>query len=123
MDRSSYDQLFSFVELIEQISDGKQFVPPIIFLGNKKDLIDRDPQSRVISQEDINKLIRTSQLAVDKARVKQHNGENITWQIQHYETSALSGERIDEIFEGMVREIRKRRQPAVTKKKSWCWLL
>lgn len=47
---------------------------------------------------------------------------NQTWSVLHYETSALNGERIDEIFEVMIREIRKRRQPVVKQKSSWCFL-
>lgn len=47
---------------------------------------------------------------------------NQTWSVLHFETSALNGERIDEIFEVMIREIRKRRQPIVKQKSSWCFL-
>ncbi len=123
VDKSSFDQVYSFIELIEQISDGKQNVPPIIILGNKKDIIDKDPDARAVSSDDISKLMRACKTAIDNSHVKDRSGANVSWQIQHFETSALSGEKIDEIFEVMVREIRRRRQPIVQKKKSWCFLL
>jgi hypothetical protein len=95
----------------------------VIFLGNKKDLIDKDPDAKAVSPEDIEKLLQTCKVAISRLQVSSSSPSNITWSVLHYETSALSGERIDEIFEVMVREVRTRRQPIAKKKSSWCFLL
>eukprot|EP00602_Paraphysomonas_sp_CaronLab_P005623 CAMPEP_0185026152 /NCGR_PEP_ID=MMETSP1103-20130426/10123_1 /TAXON_ID=36769 /ORGANISM="Paraphysomonas bandaiensis, Strain Caron Lab Isolate" /LENGTH=295 /DNA_ID=CAMNT_0027559641 /DNA_START=56 /DNA_END=940 /DNA_ORIENTATION=- len=122
VDRSSLDQLYSFIDLLEQVSEGRSQIPPIIFLGNKKDLTDRDPDAKAVTADDVDRLMRACALASERVRLDDASEAiqaNATWSMLHFETSALSGEKIDEIFEVMVREIRKRRQPTEKKKKSW----
>lgn len=96
----------------------------MIFLGNKKDLTDKDPDAKAVTPDDIEKLIQACKVTISRLQMSNNSSSpsNITWSVLHYETSALSGERIDEIFEVMIREIRHRRQPIVKKKSSWCFL-
>lgn len=100
-------------------------MPPIIFLGNKKDLIDVNPDSRMVSSQDVNDLIDECQKVVDRNVAMVGGAEKRNWSILHYETSALTGEKVDSIFDNMVREIRARRRPSdvKAKKESWCFLL
>lgn len=107
-------------------------MPPIIFLGNKKDLIDVNPDARKVSYQDVNDLIGECQKVVNRNSSAQGAGgvggsaEQRNWSILHYETSALTGEKVDSIFDNMVREIRARRRPSdekTRKKDSWCFLL
>ena len=99
-------------------------MPPIIFLGNKKDLIDVNPDARQVSSQDVNDLIAECEKVISKTSVAAAASSN--WTTIHYETSALTGEKIDSIFDNMVRKIRCRRKPSSTenkKKSSWCFLL
>ena len=116
-----------------QVNENK-VMPPIIFLGNKKDLTDVNPDARMVSSQDVNDLIGACQQAVDRTaqgarrqpqQQQQQTGATPNWSILHYETSALTGEKIDSIFDNMVREIRSRRRPSGEKRKkdSWCFLL
>jgi hypothetical protein len=105
-----------------QTCAGRSLIPPVIFLGNKKDLTDKDPDAKAVTSEDTEKLIQACKVAISRLQVSSTATTNVTWSVLHYETSALSGERIDEIFEVMIREIRHRRQPVVKKKSSWCFL-
>ena len=104
-------------------------MPPIIFLGNKKDLIDVNPDARMVSSQDVNDLLAECQKVVDRNMTTAGSGgggsETRNWSVLHYETSALTGEKVDSIFDNMVREIRARRRPSGTqpKKDSWCFLL
>jgi hypothetical protein len=100
-------------------------MPPIILLGNKKDLIDMNPDARKVSSQDVNDLIAECDKVVNRTAQSSASVDSI-WSILHYETSALTGEKIDTIFDNMVREIRARQRPASKDKKkkdSWCFLL
>lgn len=127
VDRSSLDQLYSFIELLEQVNEGKTRVPPVIFVGNKKDITDREPDARAVSADDVSRVMHACKAAVDRIRVSQERygsqeEEDHVWPLLHFETSALSGERIDEIFDILVREIRKgKKEPKTVKKSRWSW--
>jgi small GTP-binding protein len=131
VDKESIDQLYSFIDLLEQVCEGLQRVPPIIFVGNKKDLTDSNPASRAVTSEDIARLIHACEAASARVIQKQNDHKSDEsridsgWPILHFEASALSGERIDEMFEILVREIKDRRNPTSRKKKDnwfsrWC---
>lgn len=109
-------------------------MPPIIFVGNKKDLTDVDPRKRAISPEDVAQVMRTCEdlssrlhQKTDSTRDRSASG----WPMLHFEASALSGERIDEMFEILIREIKDRKKGGsrISKKKSsnwfdkWCIIL
>ncbi|CAE7564296.1 unnamed protein product, partial [Symbiodinium microadriaticum] len=108
------------------VSEGREQVPPVLFIGNKKDLTDKDPDSKQVTPDDVERLLQACSVASTRVNLSDSGStgrSNTTWSMLHFETSALSGERVEEIFEIMVREIRRRRQPAQKKKKSWCFLL
>lgn len=100
-------------------------MPPIIFLGNKKDLIDVNPDAKKVLAEDVNELLAECDNMINRGSNSPPEGRN--WTNLHYETSALTGEKIDLIFDNMIREIRSRRKPQQTDQKksesSWCFLL
>ena len=115
-------------------------MPPIIFLGNKKDLLDVNPAARQVSSEDVNAMMAECNNVISKNATAMggagaaaaggggggESTEGSNWTTLHYETSALTGEKIDSIFDNMVREIRCRRKPSAADKKkspSWCFLL
>lgn len=101
-------------------------MPPIIILGNKKDLTDGNPDSRCVTPQDVNDLIAECQRIADKSATSSSLEGTANWSVLHYETSALTGEKVDTIFENMVREIRSRRRASgipKKKKESWCFLL
>ena len=154
VDRESVDQLYAFVELLEQVYIGAlkdcyrnviiegraqvcvglAAVPPIIFVGNKKDLTDSRPEHRAVKPEDVAHLMKACEDMSRRVMLQRNvNGEVKNaegWPMLHFEASALSGERIDEMFEILVREIkdRKKRTPTVEKKKTswlgkWCTIL
>lgn len=119
-----------------QVCLGAAEVPPIIFVGNKKDLTDSNPQYRAVSPEDIARVIKACDETSSRIAAQFNNGvaeEKCPdgWPILHFEASALSGERIDEMFEVLVREIKDRKKRiAVTEKKkksswykNWCSIL
>jgi len=124
VDRSSLQEIYTFIELLEQVNENRD-MPPIIFLGNKKDLIDVNPDARKVLSEDVNELLSECDSMINRGGRDTPEGRN--WTKLHYETSALTGEKIDLIFDNMVREIRSRRTPQPTDKKkaesSWCFLL
>ena len=112
--------------VLSQVSEGRDQVPPVLFIGNKKDLTDKDPDSKQVTPDDVERLMQSCSAASTRVNLSDQGSSgrvNVTWSMLHFETSALSGERIEEIFEIMVREVRKRRQPVEKKKKSWCFLL
>lgn len=79
-----------------------------------------------VTPDDVERLMQACSAASTRVNLSDQSSArraNITWSMLHFETSALSGERVEEIFEIMVREIRRRRQPVEKKKKSWCFLL
>ena len=112
--------------MFSQVNENKS-IPPIVFLGNKKDLIDLDPDARMVSHLDINGIMGECEKAVARTEAVGEGDVKIekNWNILHYETSALTGEKIDNIFDNIIREIRARRTPTkMTRKKgSWCFLL
>lgn len=115
-----------FENLCWQVNENKE-MPPIIILGNKKDLVDVSPDARRVSSQDVNDLISECERAVRRAS-PQSIGDDSSWSVLHYETSALTGEKVDSIFDNMVREIRIRRRQGMAagerkSKVSWCFLL
>ena len=79
-----------------------------------------------VTPSDVERLMQACSVASTRANLLDpgpSDTSNKTWSMLHFETSALSGERVEEIFEIMVREVRRRRQPVQKKKKSWCFLL
>ena len=53
LDKASVRQLYSFVDLLQQVCDGYDKAPPVIFIGNKRDLVEKDPGARVSTFEEI----------------------------------------------------------------------
>ncbi len=134
VDKESLDQLYAFVDLLEQVCVGMPDIPPIIFVGNKKDLTDLNPRARAVSSEEVARLMHVCEETSTKIRQHQLgleqkiSGKGEGWPILHFEASALSGERIDEMFEILVREIKDRRTLVTPKKKRsffsrWCNIL
>jgi small GTP-binding protein len=138
VDRESVEQLHSFIELLEQVCMGLPVVPPIIFVGNKKDLTDVNPSRRSVAPDDVAFLMKACEEVSNRVKLQANpdcdleNSEG--WSMLHFEASALSGEKIDQMFEILVREItdRKNRVPALQKKKKkkssswfgkWCTIL
>jgi GTPase SAR1 family protein len=103
-------------------------VPPIIFVGNKKDLTDDKSHVRAVSPDDVANVMRSCEEASSRIQLRDSEKHEAGWSMLHFEASALSGEKIDEMFEILVREIRERRKPSLKKKKkgffsSWCNIL
>ena len=57
LDKASVRQLYSFVDLLQQVCDGYDKAPPVIFIGNKRDLVEKDPGARVSTLEEISYVI------------------------------------------------------------------
>lgn len=134
VDRDSIDQLYSFIELLEQVCIGQSAVPPIIFVGNKKDLTDTSPQRKAVSPDDVAHLMKACEEISSRIAMRDEHSDMSKhtegWHMLHFEASALSGERVDEMFEVLVREIkeRKKRAPKVERKsqpwyQKWCTIL
>lgn len=118
---------------------GLPLVPPIIFVGNKKDLTDIRPDRRSVSPTDVAQLMQACeevsariQLLGLQTNCPTEVEKSKGWPMLHFEASALSGEKIDEMFEILIREIRdrKKRVPVFKKKKKstnwfgkWCSIL
>lgn len=102
-------------------------MPPIIFVGNKKDLTDSRPEQRAVKPEDIAHLMKVCEDMSRRIMLQRNVSGEVNndegWPMLHFEASALSGERIDEMFEILVREIRdrKKRKPTIEKKKKSSW--
>lgn len=125
VDNESLEHLYSYIELLEQVTVGLQYIPPAVFIGNKKDLVDRDPEARSVSKADVEKLIAKFKECSERARMSNgmapSAGDNDSCEVFHFEASAYSGERIQETFEFLIRDIRRlRRSPAVVDNKTCC---
>jgi len=93
----SLEELKPFFELHQQINEGKRV--PIVLVANKKDLAVGDKQS-VAREAGIK---RAQELGA-----------------RYIETSAFTGENVQEAFVGLVREIRARRNPAKASSQGGC---
>ncbi len=94
--RQSLQELELFYDLHRQInnaSPGALHKVPIILVANKKDIVDLDPKERQVS------------VAEGKKAAERFGAI-------HIETSAATGENVNEVFETLIREIRRRRAPA-----------
>ncbi|KAF0683462.1 Aste57867_24496 [Aphanomyces stellatus] len=90
--RTSLHELHAFFELHLQINETKKSLPPIIMVANKKDLVEQDPSKCQVTSED-GRRIAASYNAV------------------YVETSALTGNNVNAVFDKFVVEARKRRVP------------
>lgn len=124
LDKESLEHLQSFIDLIEQVSADLPRPPPVVFVGNKKDIVDREPEKRKVLKEDVEKLIKSYNKSIERV-FPQQQGTGLTFlteQIRqnedqyntiHFETSAFNNEKIPEVFDYIIREIRKNRSPTV----------
>jgi small GTP-binding protein len=120
VDKDSLEYLHSFVELLEMVCMGLPSAPPIVIVGNKKDLTDSDPRRRAVNPEDVARLIHACERAGESIKAQRPPGSEDRhdgFSVLHFETSALSGEKVEEMFEVLVREIRERRDPAAQVRK------
>lgn len=138
VDRESVSQLYAFVDLLEQVCVDRP-VPPIVLVGNKSDLVPTKPEDEIKSiQEDVERLLVLLRQTSERLYVSWANKSSIPssqrnkhrrFPIRHVHTSALSGEKIDEAFETLTRDIREARSdmaPPDAKPKSlwqWCSIL
>lgn len=174
LDKASVRQLYTFIDLLSQVCDGYEQAPPVVFVANKKDIVDRDPTLRKTSLEEIRYVIeayeessraltRTSSALGRLSNLSMTSGSPNSsylfgapgttgvvddslmaaspskplglaqWmQSIHFESSALTGDNIEEAFHTLIREIRRRRKAktetakAGNQKKSilsWCSIL
>jgi len=90
--RRSLAELDPFFRLHEQIN-GRHSKIPIILVANKKDITDLDPKER--------------QVSVQEGRRKAAEFGAI-----HIETSAATGEHVNDVFETLVRQVRQNQAPS-----------
>ena len=135
LDKTSLSHLNCYIELLEQVTVGMSHIPPVAFVGNKKDLTDREPDARDVTKADIDNIIKSYKEIINRIRVvngmasnstvdimgNRHDNEN-DYSILHFETSAFSGEKIEEMFEFIVRAIRKKRRPEAVVPTGCCFL-
>lgn len=95
--RVSLHELQPFFDLHMQINESKRQIPPIIMVANKKDLVEQDPSRRQVSSEEGRRIAQS-------------------YHAKYIETSALTGANVNEVFETLVREARKRSAPKREKK-------
>jgi len=57
VDKASVRNLYGFIDLLTQVCDGFDKAPPAVFIGNKKDIIDKSPDLRVSTLEEIRYVI------------------------------------------------------------------
>ncbi len=102
--KESLKELDQFYDLHKSINSGlERNKVPIILVANKKDLTDLDPKKRQVP------LLEGKRQAEKFGAI-------------HIETSAASGEHVTEVFETLVREVRKRRAPSKEKGSKCCIL-
>jgi len=94
--KNSLHELEHFFELHQQINAERNV--PIIMVANKKDLIQKKNRD-MVSTEDGEKMAEK-------------------YGALYYETSAYSGENVEGVFKQCIREIRKRKSPATTRRSS-----
>ena len=100
---NSVQELEHFFELHQQINQDKKV--PIILVANKKDLVNSSKE--VVSQEAGMKIAQR-------------------YRAKYIETSAFSGENVEEVFKECIRQIREVRQPTKSKRRgifSFCDIL
>ena len=182
-DPASVRQLYAFVDLLSQVCDGFDRAPPVVFIGNKKDIVDSDSVNHQRVLEDVRHVIEAYEEAsrsLDRRDNRHHvggsrvpslgtagshdpantsmsfnssfqaaalfdqsmNDDKDTTELEglspwmeslHFETSAFSGENVEDAFKALVRDIRNQRRNLhqrtdVTAPKpksifSWCTLL
>mmetsp|Transcript_3747 Transcript_3747/g.3877 ORF Transcript_3747/g.3877 Transcript_3747/m.3877 type:complete len:241 (-) Transcript_3747:67-789(-) len=125
VDKDSLDHIYSYIELIEQVTVGLSNIPPTVFIGNKKDILDRDPDTRMVSKSDVDQLLKTFRETCDKARrvngIQPETEPQDLYNSIHFEVSARSAERVEDTFEYLIREIRKQqRSPIIQDQGSCC---
>lgn len=125
LDKLSLTHLKCYVDLLEQVTNGMNYLPPVAFVGNKKDIVDQEPDLRQVSHKDIEELLtsyRSTAYTIKELNNFPQDPVTNPVLVTHFETSALSGESIDDMFEFIVREIRKLRRPEPVVPPSCCIL-
>mmetsp|Transcript_7493 Transcript_7493/g.12032 ORF Transcript_7493/g.12032 Transcript_7493/m.12032 type:complete len:279 (-) Transcript_7493:348-1184(-) len=102
LDRQSLDELDQFFDLHKQINSSNHV--PIILAANKKDVTDADPKRRKISESE------------GRKKASQYGATYI-------ETSAATGEHVIDVFESLIREVRRRQSPKTKTAINKCVLL
>jgi len=102
-EESTLKELQPFFDLHLQLNETKNPMPPIVVVANKADIVKQDPSKLQVSTER------------GKAIAELYNA-------QYIETSARTGQGVDEAFKVLVREVRNLRDPPAPKPK-WCFLL
>ncbi len=101
--RHSLEELQHFFELHQQINEHRQV--PIVLVANKKDLVGKhDGSVAQVSTED------------GQAQARE-------WGAEYIETSAFSGENVEETFKLFIRRVREGRAPAPPAPTGFCMLL
>mmetsp|Transcript_9367 Transcript_9367/g.18509 ORF Transcript_9367/g.18509 Transcript_9367/m.18509 type:complete len:286 (+) Transcript_9367:757-1614(+) len=90
--KQTLDELDPFFSLYKHIN-GNDFHVPIILVANKKDITDLDPKKREVS------------IAEGRKKAAEYGAV-------HVETSAATGERVADVFERLILEVRKRKAPS-----------
>jgi GTPase KRas len=44
--KSTLEALYPYIDLLEQATVEMRYIPPVAFVGNKKDVVDREPEKR-----------------------------------------------------------------------------
>merc|ERR1712224_246003 len=82
----SQTDLAQYYELHTQLKEDNQ-PKAIMLVGNKKDLVDENPEKRIMTEEE-GKALATR------------------WEAEYIETSAKTGHNIDELFQKFIRQVR-----------------
>jgi len=82
----SQSDLAQYYELHTQLKEDNQ-PKAIMLVGNKKDLVDENPEKRIMTEEE-GKALATR------------------WEAEYIETSAKTGHNIDELFQKFIRQVR-----------------
>lgn len=98
----SLQELSPFLELHQQLNEGRRV--PIVLVGNKKDAPVQDPGKQVEARERGMKI--ASELGA-----------------RYIETSAKTGENVQEVFEVFVRQVRGMKRPPTTMRKKACAIM
>lgn len=98
----SLDELNPFLELHRQLNDGRRV--PIVLAANKKDLAMQDAQKQATARE------KGMKMAADLGA-------------KYIETSAKTGENVQEVFETFVRQVRALRRPPRQIKQPRCHIM
>ena len=98
----SLDELNPFLELHQQLNEGRRV--PIVLVANKKDVASQDAQTQADARE------RGMKMAVELGA-------------KYIETSAKTGENVQEVFETFVRQVRALRRPTKQVKGQRCCIM